>query len=73
MYSPNGTDPFEFDITATYSCIEGFYLEGSANRTCGGNGSSIVGTWSSESPRCSGAWIISFFSNETDTTFSTLV
>ena len=53
-YSPDTTDPFDFNTTATYSCNEGFYLEGSTNRTCGGDDSNVNGTWSGESPVCSG-------------------
>ncbi|XP_064384964.1 uncharacterized protein LOC135333878 isoform X2 [Halichondria panicea] len=49
-YSPDNTDPFDFETTATYTCNDGFFLEGSANRVC--TGLSVPGFWDSSAPVC---------------------
>ena len=55
MYS-SGPNPINYDYatTAMYSCSEGFSVSaGDEMRTCGGNGSSVIGTWSGIEPTCS--------------------
>lgn len=42
-----------FGMIATYSCdVQHILLGGTVNRTCGGNGLSIIGSWSGSAPRC---------------------
>ncbi len=52
IYSPDTTAPFEFDTNATYSCNDGFFLEGSEQSVCDGDGSSVNGQWDASPPRC---------------------
>ena len=54
VYSPDTTDPFDYETNATYSCNEGFYLEGKSFRTCFGDGSSVSGMWNGITPVCTG-------------------
>ena len=54
VYSPDTIDPFDFETNATYSCNEGFYLEGESIRTCIGDGSSVSGVWNGITPVCTG-------------------
>ncbi len=53
-YSPDIVAPFDNGTTASYSCNEGLYLEGNQMRTCQGDDSSLIGTWSGMSPVCAG-------------------
>ena len=53
-YSPDMTIPFAIRTVATYSCLQGFRLEGSPDRTCVGDGSTSDGTWDSVEPVCNG-------------------
>ena len=65
LSSPNYTEPivyssgpnptnYDYATTATYTCIEGFSMNaGDEIRTCGGDGSSINGTWGGIEPTCS--------------------
>ena len=53
-YSPDTTSPFSFGTTATYSCNEGFFLQGGRTQTCVGDGSGLNGVWSGSAPVCSG-------------------
>ncbi len=53
-YSSDTVAPFDYGTTATYSCNEGLYLEGNQMRTCQGDDSSPIGTWSGMSPVCAG-------------------
>ena len=53
-YSPNISEPFDFDTVATHTCNEAYYLEGIGIRTCVGDGSSTTGQWSGAAPVCLG-------------------
>ena len=54
-YRPDTSSPFDFGTTATHVCNEGFFLEGTAMRTCEGDGSlTTSGQWNSTAPACSG-------------------
>ncbi len=53
-YSPDTTSPFDFGTTATYSCNDGYFLEGEQTRSCAGDGSSTMGTWDLTAPTCTG-------------------
>ena len=64
-YNPDMTSPYNFGTVATHTCSEGFYLQGSNARTCGGDGSSVSGVWSGSAPVCAGKYLITgtvFFS-----------
>ena len=50
-YSP---DSLDFGTTATYTCLEGYFLEGTSTRTCIGDGSGSSGNWNGVAPVCSG-------------------
>ena len=50
-YSPDIEEPFNLGTSATYTCNEGFLLEGDEVRICGGDGTA-VGVWSGASPVC---------------------
>ena len=52
IYSPNGTSPFRYGVSVTYSCNEGFYLSESSVRTCTGSGA--TGFWNGIEPECLG-------------------
>ncbi len=54
MYSTNSASIFIFGSTATYSCTEGFLLQGNTERSCGGNGRVVNGVWSGLAPLCIG-------------------
>ena len=55
-FSSSALAPYEFGVTATYTCDTGFGLyRGDGMRTCGGDGSSPNGMWSGASPNCEGA------------------
>ena len=55
-YDPVSSDPVTLDYgtTATYSCNDGFFLEGNVMRNCGGDGTSLDGVWDGVVPICSG-------------------
>ena len=53
-YSVAEGDPLVFGTRATYSCDMGYSLMGEEIRTCGGNGSSVVGEWNGTEPTCLG-------------------
>ena len=58
MYSSDTTAPYDFGTTATYQCNEGYsFVRGDEVRTCGVDGSSSNGSWSGQSPACSGIQI----------------
>ncbi len=48
------TAPFDFGTTATYSCNDGFFLEGNTVRNCEGDGSRRTGLWDGTAPVCTG-------------------
>ncbi len=53
--SPNENGNYEFGTTVMYRCDNGFGLNpGPMTRTCGGNDSSVVGTFDGFSPTCDG-------------------
>ena len=56
-YSSDTVSPFDFGTTATYSCDEGFFLEGNSTQTCEGDGSRVDGVWSGSAPVCAGTLI----------------
>ena len=47
----DGMPPYDYSATATYSCDEGFYLNGASTRTCG-DGTGKIGSWSGSEPSC---------------------
>ena len=52
-FSDDRTAPFELNTTATYSCEDGYMLNGSDPvRTCMGHSSSDVGVWSGSDVIC---------------------
>ncbi len=53
-YSPDSNALFDFGTTATHTCNDGFFREGSSTRTCGGDGSSVSGVWGGAAPMCAG-------------------
>ena len=53
-YGPDSTDLFDYGTTATQTCNDGFFPEGSSTRTCGGDGSSVSGVWGGTAPVCAG-------------------
>ena len=55
-YSTDSVAPFEFGTVATYTCSQGYELDGNPTRTCGGDGTSPNGTWSGSSPACVGQY-----------------
>ena len=57
-YRTDRTSPFDFGTTATYSCNEGYYLEGEDVRTCVEDVSGLNGIWSGSTPRCTGRYSI---------------
>ena len=48
-YGSDITDPFDFGTTATYSCNDGFVLEGTQVRNC-----VLDGIWDGAAPLCRG-------------------
>ena len=42
------------EAEATYSCDTGFSLVGNSNRTCTGDGSSVIGFFNGVAPTCQG-------------------
>ena len=51
--SADGDGKYGFGATASYECIQGFGLvPGLTVRTCGGNGSSIIGSFDETEPTC---------------------
>ncbi len=57
IYSPDQGSPYSIGTVATFSCLDGFILEGSPNRLCGGDDSTSAGTWSGVDPVCRGACV----------------
>ena len=53
-YSAATTASYDFTTTATYSCNDGFFLQGSDRRECTGDSADTVGEWSGSAPVCSG-------------------
>ena len=53
VYSPDSTAPYDYGTTATYSCNEGFFLQGSSVRTCG-EGLGTSGLFDGVPPVCTG-------------------
>ena len=49
----DGMAPYDHGATATYSCNEGYYLNGVSTRTCG-DGTGTMGSWSGSAPSCDG-------------------
>ena len=56
-YRTDRTSPFDSGTTATYSCYEGYYLEGEDVRTCVEDVSGVNGIWSGSTPRCAGKYL----------------
>ena len=55
-YSMDVTDPFDYGTTATYTCNDGFFLESNSERICGGDGSTVTGSWEGMTPVCTGMY-----------------
>ncbi len=53
-YAPDTSSPYDFGTNATYSCNDGFFLEGEGVRTCFGDGSNVNGDWNGSVPQCTG-------------------
>ena len=53
-YGTDTVEPFHFKTVAFHSCDEGYYLKGNEQRTCTGDGLSVVGSWSGFAPNCTG-------------------
>ena len=53
------TDERNFGSACTFTCATGFGLVGAVTVTCGGDGSSPVGSYDVESPACEGKIILS--------------
>ena len=49
---PSCTDATNYNSSCTFTCMDGFALSDSADLTCGGDGTSITGTWSGSAPTC---------------------
>ncbi len=55
MYSTDITAPFDFGTTATYSCNDGYFLQGSDTvRQCRDDSTDTTGDWSGTTPVCTG-------------------
>ena len=52
LYATDTTAPYDFRTTATHRCNLGFSLVGASRRTCGGDGSTIIGEWDLSEPSC---------------------
>ena len=50
----SAASPYTYGTIASYSCNEGYWINGDAIRTCGGDDSSPIGVWSGEVPTCDG-------------------
>ncbi len=81
-YSVDTSAPFDFATAATYSCNEGFFLEGNEIRNCGGDGSSMTGLWDGTAPVCTGLciaivlyclWICKRINNDTKKFFKMFI
>ncbi len=53
-FTANGNGSYPFNSVATYSCDTGFSLVGNSNRTCIGDGSSVIGAFNGVAPTCQG-------------------
>ena len=47
----DGMAPYDYGATATFSCDEGFHLNGAYTRTCG-DGTGTLGIWNGSEPIC---------------------
>ena len=52
--TPNCTDSNNFGSVCTFTCTDGFGIVGSSTLTCGGDGSSMDGTYNEDAPTCEG-------------------
>ncbi|MCP3679853.1 MAG: hypothetical protein GY782_06100 [Gammaproteobacteria bacterium] len=52
--APSCTDTTNHASVCTFACQTGFGLTGSADLTCGGDGSSTTGAWDQSEPTCTG-------------------
>ena len=43
---------YPFGTVASFSCMTGFGIVGIVTRTCGGDGSSVMGTFDGSTPTC---------------------
>ncbi len=60
-YNPAAsTNVIDHNTNALHSCDIGYYLVGSANRLCSGDGSSPQGQWSGNTPTCEGIYTVLF-------------
>ena len=53
-FAPDTVAPFNLSTTSTYSCDQGFGLNGNPTRTCGSNvdNTNSEGLWSGVTPTC---------------------
>ncbi len=58
VYSPDLSEPFSYGTLATFSCNDGFQLDGSNLRTCTGDDSVTIGSWGDPSPACVREWLL---------------
>ena len=49
---PNEFENYRFDTVATFSCFEGFGIEGTVTAVCEENGGSVLGVFLPERPFC---------------------
>ncbi len=54
-FATDTTAPYNFGTEATYSCEEGYdVVMGNTTRTCDGDGTTIMGSWTDQTPSCGG-------------------
>jgi len=58
MYSSGVGSVIIYGTVATYSCDEGFILQGSLIRSCSGDGSTPLGAFDGVEPVCSGNYLL---------------
>ncbi len=52
-YSPDVTPDYDLGTNATYTCEDGFYLEGNQVQMCvDADGMDAIGVWSDQEPSC---------------------
>ncbi len=54
LYVYDLTSPYQFGTAAIHFCVDGYYIDGSTIRHCGGHGSSVHGNWDGIPATCLG-------------------
>jgi len=54
VYSPDTLAPYDHGTVATLMCDTGYGAVGTTTRTCGGDGSSTTGSWTTADGSCGG-------------------